>query len=233
MSSQGSGLWLADFGWSRDMSELTNSKTSGGDTITLRYHAPERADMGKCGLPEDVFSLGCVFLEMGYRLARSHPESQEYSLPWMGNGWSFQANLKDIEKWLVPLDVNPPLEQLSAIVKSMLNHNSNIRPTIDEVISAILEPTLPIDGVSLAYMGTLFGDCCASSLSHVVLKNSQFQRQHLGQICQGQQPINNTPQARGNPSSHSSLYRFANNDLPIALWTLKKGNHLHWLDVFD
>jgi len=64
------GLWLADFGWSKNTSQLTNSVTNGDDRITLRYYAPERATGAPRGKPEHIFALGCIYLEIGYRLAR-------------------------------------------------------------------------------------------------------------------------------------------------------------------
>jgi len=60
------GLWLTDCGWSLDISELSNSATDNSATVSARYHAPERVTRGEryCGRPEDVFWLGCVYLEM-------------------------------------------------------------------------------------------------------------------------------------------------------------------------
>ncbi|KAH7396123.1 kinase-like domain-containing protein, partial [Pyrenochaeta sp. MPI-SDFR-AT-0127] len=58
------GTWLTDFGWSNAVSETMNDTTSGGDAITAKYHAPERAVKNPCGRPEDIFALGCSYLEM-------------------------------------------------------------------------------------------------------------------------------------------------------------------------
>ncbi|KAF2786083.1 hypothetical protein K505DRAFT_380493, partial [Melanomma pulvis-pyrius CBS 109.77] len=59
----------------------------------------------------------------------------------------------------------------------------------------------------------------------------QFQSQHIGQPRQGQQPAQNSSQARGIQTSQPSLDQYANYDPQIALWTVKKGKHLHWRDV--
>jgi serine/threonine protein kinase len=89
------GLWLADFGWSSDMSEFSQSVTSGGDRITMKYRAPERAGMEPCGRSEDVFAIGCIFLEIS-AYTTSYPTIQASDRPWAQEGWFFQANLEQI-----------------------------------------------------------------------------------------------------------------------------------------
>lgn len=76
------GLWLTDFGTSSDMSDITISATDNGHPITPKYHAPERANMEPCDWPEDVFTLGCIYLEMAYHLLT--PGSDRNSGPWVG-----------------------------------------------------------------------------------------------------------------------------------------------------
>jgi len=89
------GLWLTDFGWSLDISELGNSATNNGDSMTPRYHAPERATRGQlfCGRSEDIFALGCIYLEMMYRI---RGQSFESNVNKRVKGWSYQANLDQI-----------------------------------------------------------------------------------------------------------------------------------------
>jgi len=90
------GLWLTDFGWSLDVSDLSNSATNNGAIISARYQAPERASRGHqyCGRPEDIFALGCIYLEMMYRICgrcfESHIDEKNE------RGWSYQANLDQI-----------------------------------------------------------------------------------------------------------------------------------------
>ena len=60
-------VYFTDFGTSHDLSEVIHnegtSHTAGGQTGTHRYYAPE-TDSFRHGREVDVFSLGCVFLEM-------------------------------------------------------------------------------------------------------------------------------------------------------------------------
>ncbi|KAI9766039.1 MAG: hypothetical protein M1835_007264 [Candelina submexicana] len=61
----GTEVYLADFGISRDISEASKSDTSGRPAqLTRAYSAPEVLDWDSRGRAADVWSLGCVFLEM-------------------------------------------------------------------------------------------------------------------------------------------------------------------------
>jgi serine/threonine protein kinase len=148
------GLWLTDFGWSRDVSELSNSATSGGDKITIRYHAPERANMGSCGRPEDFFALGCTYLEMGYRIysqtAKQILDPEE--LP----NWSFRGNLRSIDRWLAPFTTGEtnPRSLLGFLIQRMMAYEPQERPSIEEVIHILLTPP------PLSY-GNFFGKYCS------------------------------------------------------------------------
>ena len=95
LSSQ--GLWLTDFGLSKDISELSNSATNNGEKISIRYHAPERESKGRlpCGRSEDTFALGCTFLEICYRLHDLPIE--DYLNPQGLRSWTYQANLDQID----------------------------------------------------------------------------------------------------------------------------------------
>ena len=56
---------LTDFGLSLDWADLSRSTTKGAPAaLTPRYAAPEVADHEPRGASSDVWSLGCVFLEM-------------------------------------------------------------------------------------------------------------------------------------------------------------------------
>jgi serine/threonine protein kinase len=147
------GLWLTDFGWSKDISQLTTSETSGGDRITIRYHAPEREEWRPCGRAEDIFSLGCTFLEMGYRICGFRPK--DYLKPTNSSPWSFQANLGSMHLWLAPFRLQETsLESfLSGVIERMMAYETRERPTIDEV-TALLRLHSRRDRDSF------FGPCC-------------------------------------------------------------------------
>lgn len=75
---RGSVLYT-DFGLALDASTTDDTTTTGKpDGFTRRYCAPEVADWNKRNRKSDVFSLGCVFLEI---LSALYPEHCEGSIP--------------------------------------------------------------------------------------------------------------------------------------------------------
>jgi hypothetical protein len=149
------GLWLTDFGWSKDISEQAHSTTSGGDNITLKYQSPERAHRQACGRPEDIFALGCIFLEMTYQLAKPMLHSEGFSAPWQQKGWFFQANLDQVQPILKSL--KKALYEsghgflLPKLIVGMLALNPDDRPSVDEVVDRLST-------------GSYFGQCCTPAL---------------------------------------------------------------------
>ncbi|KAI4671714.1 uncharacterized protein J4E78_000210 [Alternaria triticimaculans] len=160
------GLWLTDFGWSADMSEHSTSVTSGGDQITAKYQAPERANRQPCGRSEDIFSLGCIYLEIAYCMARF---GQDIPRPWLQKGWSFQANLNQVQEWMKPLGrpswfadpksdsrlVAVLITELPVLLKPMLAAASNDRPSIQDIVDSLSTPFVESIGA------TFTGECCA------------------------------------------------------------------------
>lgn len=61
-------VYITDFGISRSYHTLDATETEGPTMFTRRYAAPEVVDRSKRGLSADIFSLGCVFVEIGTTL---------------------------------------------------------------------------------------------------------------------------------------------------------------------
>jgi serine/threonine protein kinase len=61
-------IYIADFGISRSYDTLDATETEGPTMFTKKYAAPEVVDRQKRGLAADIFSLGCVFVEIGATL---------------------------------------------------------------------------------------------------------------------------------------------------------------------
>lgn len=135
------GLWLTDFGWSKDVSSLTNSATSGGDTTTIRYEAPERVRFEACGRAEDMFALGCTYLEMIYCWMMIVPE--EHMNPTGSRFWSYQASLSHVQEWMEPLKYLEYLledtmaSKLRPLIESMLESSPSNRPSITTVVDKL------------------------------------------------------------------------------------------------
>jgi serine/threonine protein kinase len=134
-----SGLWLSDFGWSKDVSEMTCSTTVGGKTTTPKYLAPERALNQPCGRPEDIFSLGCIFLEIGYQLFRP-TLSFDYDRgpPWFESGWLFSTHVEDaVSLAQYMMRHAPQASWFMPLVVRMLDRNPAGRPLIAEVVASL------------------------------------------------------------------------------------------------
>lgn len=122
------GLWLADFGISSDFSTLSSSETETGERGTFRYCAPEVASYARSGRPADIFSLGCIFLEMlalvkGVRLAELRAHCPEHR-------GAFHKNLKHQQTWFTLLKTRVPhLQHLLCEVENMLEERPHRRPT--------------------------------------------------------------------------------------------------------
>ncbi|KAF2489178.1 kinase-like protein, partial [Lophium mytilinum] len=61
---KGSAVYLADFGISLDWENLSRSTTTEDSGKSWTYCAPEVANYEKRNSSSDIWSLGCVFLEM-------------------------------------------------------------------------------------------------------------------------------------------------------------------------
>jgi serine/threonine protein kinase len=159
------GLWLTDFGWSADRSEFNQSATSGGDQMTIKYQAPERASMQSCGRPEDVFATGCIFLEI-FSYTSTRATSQASVRPWLQKGWFFHANLGQIYDIL-----DNPMETSSAdyegvfnrLLRQMLAKSPRKRPTIRAVLNMLKEPPYQYQ-LGPYLVNSHFGHCCQRKL---------------------------------------------------------------------
>jgi len=149
------------------MSEHDRSTTSGGEMMTTKYQAPERANRERCGCSEDIFSLGCIFLEMGYCII---PLSRNNPRPWTQRAWSFQANLDHIQDWMKPLNeifwqekspegASPRDTTITTrfphLLMPMLAHGSSDRPSIQDVLCALSLACFLGHGNSM-----LIAECC-------------------------------------------------------------------------
>jgi serine/threonine protein kinase len=126
-------IYLADFGLSRSFSSEDHSQTDGPTARSPRYCSPEVYNDEPRGRPADIFSLGCVFLEILCVLGGL--DLQDFTDARRGDGRdeSFHANLERVFEWVymklfeVPSDlVHKPLILL---VIPMLCRDPSTRPT--------------------------------------------------------------------------------------------------------
>jgi serine/threonine protein kinase len=127
------GIWITDFGSAKDFTADGTSTSESRERGTLRYCAPEVSSYEESGRSADIFSLGCVFLEMVIVLSRNHTLEDINKLRPLKNQ-SYEANLKHRDQWLAlaaPTDTKT--QHLLDEIKQMLNHNRKMRPTAKEL----------------------------------------------------------------------------------------------------
>ncbi|KAL9616062.1 MAG: hypothetical protein Q9160_009033, partial [Pyrenula sp. 1 TL-2023] len=156
---KGHQIFLTDFGISLDWSDLTQSTTSGPTIKTPRYCAPEVAENLPRNTFADVWSLGCVFLEIWTALKGEKIESLVSFLT--GNGTKstcYYSNCDTAVKWCKMLkaktgtfEENPPFPW----ILGMLQPNQDERWTAQKLCDQIEEVN---EDPEIRY--TFSGLCC-------------------------------------------------------------------------
>ncbi|RYN26984.1 hypothetical protein AA0113_g7318 [Alternaria arborescens] len=157
-------VYIADFGLSRTFASHDHSQTDGPTFRTPRYCAPEVFHYERRGRSADIFSLGCVFLEM--LTAICYIDLQVFINARRGDDGdeSFHANLKRVVEWArgnlyAPSSdfefrgdkviADHELEMATELVISMVAQEPEKRPTAVGVLSHLLmngppSPFLPM-----------------------------------------------------------------------------------------
>ena len=123
------GVWITDFGASKDFTSDFTSTSASQERGTLKYCAPEVAKFEDSGRSADIFSLGCVFLEMMVVLVNNHTLSELESRRPLRNG-SYEANLQYVEDWFALVDTGEPqVQHILYEIRQMLDGDRARRPT--------------------------------------------------------------------------------------------------------
>lgn len=137
--SPNGGLFVSDFGTSTDFSARTESASQGGDRGTPKYFAPEVAVYESNGRAADIFSLGCIFLEIiGLCVGYSLEELRLLLRP--EKDGSFQANLARIFDWFNHgriISRSPTDDYLFGVVRCMMRLEPSERRTAEQVESEL------------------------------------------------------------------------------------------------
>lgn len=136
------GLFVTDFGLSRDTTDASTSVTSGIERGTYKYCAPEVANYEPRGRAADIYSLGCVYLEINTVYRRL--SLVEFDLFRTENeDHSFQNNPEKLKQWMERLRpiatrmVDPGLFELMDLVERMVAVTPADRPLISQVITTL------------------------------------------------------------------------------------------------
>lgn len=142
---KGRTIFLSDFGISK-VFEGTDSTASTSGDVTWKYSSPETAQHGLRGRKADIFSLGCVFLEMfSFLIYKGHRDLNHFKEHhFVGNG-TYQENLPMVKFWIENLRREPDVEEnllLRRLLDSwapMLEQSSKNRPSAED-LSVTLPP---------------------------------------------------------------------------------------------
>jgi serine/threonine protein kinase len=125
---QGSVIYT-DFGYSLDSSHMSRSTTEGQpDALTKRYSAPEVLECDQRNSSSDVFSLGCVYLEM---LAAKSSDST--FIPYEK---SFSEDLDNVHRYLHSSKSRADISMICSTIVSMTEHERNTRVKAAHVLEA-------------------------------------------------------------------------------------------------
>jgi serine/threonine protein kinase len=138
---RGSRLFITDFGISRDNSDASTSITDGNERGTPKYFAPEVSRFEPRGRSADIYSLGCVFLEMAtVYYGESLASFEEFRTS--DGDRSFHRSHEKLRSWMDLLrsekvtGVEEPGTMMIGILditEKMLAENQSRRPTISAV----------------------------------------------------------------------------------------------------
>ena len=132
---KGQNIYLADFGISLDWENLSKSTTVNDSGKTPAYCAPEVANHEKRNSSSDIWSLGCVFLEMCTILKGRNVSKMRQHFKTQSDVWVFHRNLPAIEQWIEGLKNcgskvdDHPLDW----IKAMLQPVADLRPLAQDL----------------------------------------------------------------------------------------------------
>ncbi|KAH6620574.1 kinase-like domain-containing protein [Boeremia exigua] len=151
-------LYLSDFGSAKDFSRASRTATN-SDHGTPHYFAPEVAAREPSGRAADMFSLGCIMLEI---LVLQHEGSLErLRVNASPKDSAFHANLENIDAWLSfrGIDDMSVLDKhLVKVIRSLLSKAPEVRPSADRLLSGIRLCSM-VENPSISVLGV----CCRES----------------------------------------------------------------------
>ncbi|OAQ85765.1 serine/threonine protein kinase [Purpureocillium lilacinum] len=146
---------LADFGIAHSWENLTRATTTADSGKTMTYAAPEVIRVEPRNTAADMWSLGCIFLEIVTVLKAKTTQELRTHFIEHSDTPAFHANTESTQIWAEELRRLAPAGDNAAVgwALDMLQHNQHARPTAASLFEEILRESISC--------GTLFcGTCC-------------------------------------------------------------------------
>ncbi|KAJ6438320.1 heat shock 70kDa protein 1/2/6/8 [Purpureocillium lavendulum] len=148
-------VYVADFGIAHSWENLTRATTTADSGKTLIYAAPEVVRVERRNTAADLWSLGCVFLEMATVLKGKTVQELRAHFIEHSDTPAFHANAESMQSWAQELRQLAPAGDNMAIdwALRMLQQDQHARPTAATLFEEIVHESISC--------GTLFcGTCC-------------------------------------------------------------------------
>ncbi|KAF4448731.1 heat shock protein 70 [Fusarium austroafricanum] len=146
---------IADFGIAYSWENLTRGTTTADSMKSMVYAAPEVVRIDARNESADIWSLGCVFLEMATVLKRETIHAMRNHFSNQSHSHQFHANSKGIASWISQLRGTPTGTDDVVLdwASKMLQSTPSQRPTAAELFDDISAQSVQC--------GVLFcGPCC-------------------------------------------------------------------------
>ncbi|KAF2682217.1 kinase-like protein, partial [Lentithecium fluviatile CBS 122367] len=134
-------VYLTDFGTSKTLGEMSKSLSTGrNDKVTPRYCAPEVADQEPRGRRTDIWSMGCVFLEMAtVLLGHSLDDMEAYYASHGTESRYFYKNREATKGWIEQLRSGTRSHDIEVLewITAMLQESQTDRPTAPQMVAKI------------------------------------------------------------------------------------------------
>jgi serine/threonine protein kinase len=154
----GTNVLITDFGLARDCND-TRSTTEGPTGKTPKYAAPEVVNYAPRSYSSDIWSLGCVYLEMLTVLGRVSLDQLSLFMSENGTGNThYHDNKSAIDLWIEKLrniDASESDNEIFEWVQAMLLLDRTLRPTADTLATEIANARSASGKV-----GEFCGICC-------------------------------------------------------------------------
>ncbi|KAI9857182.1 MAG: hypothetical protein M1813_008544 [Trichoglossum hirsutum] len=154
---KGSTVYVTDFGISHDFGALTKSTTTADTAKTLLYAAPEVIELRPRNTKADIWSLGCVFLEMVTVLKGAKIQDLRAYFHERNESHCFWASPHATAEWVSNLREMSPREDNALLewITEMLNLDARLRPTAKSLFDNIVSYEPQLDE-PVSFCGT----CC-------------------------------------------------------------------------